>query len=227
MYYTFFEFCIDGIDGRENKESLNNSDKEKDTRLKIIGKLLYKNPYGYLNAEMYQFFHYLFYLVIFNILILFLCIFFLYKYRHYIITIHFTLTYVLLLSTLQFLLQYTLFQNLNANGEQNINLFLLDLFQILNVITNTSSRVLTLLLSFKYRISRPSVPKYPVCKISILTIFYISANLFQEDSIYQLLRLYHYKSFLPELFNTVFICWIYQALRATRKYLDSKNQHIK
>lgn len=198
--------------------------------LVLNGTVEYKNTVGYINAEQMPFMTFFPAMAVLYILMLCFQGWKMQEFKYHLINLHWCVLAVIVINLFDCFTRWGNFMYYNKYG---FNSFWMIFFQVfVQVIRDTFSRVITLLVSLGYGILIKSISKYRN-KIFVLTVLYMASL-----ALYQ--AFLHINYFTPlsgiimlitnlplAVTDFIFCFWIWMALRRTLNYLVTKEQKYK
>ena len=126
--------------------------------IELWGSSEYRNTHGYLNAELRPFLgFYPILAVVFMVLLVYWLIK-MYQHKRHLITLHYFMLAVLIITIFQSLMMFKVFLASNEAGETKTELVFFSM--ILEVMRSTFTKVVTLLVGIGYEIHMPSIEPY-------------------------------------------------------------------
>lgn len=198
--------------------------------IKLQGQLIFKNTFGYINAELWPFLRY--YPVM---TVIYLCLFgaqvyMMKKHRENIINLHYYVLAIITICLFQCIFNWALYGNMNKIGVYSPVLTFASI--AVEILRNTFARVVTLVVALGYGILITTIERY---KTKILSLSFLYMASFAAYNGIQYIN--HYSpvsgavalivSFPLSILNCFFGFWIYSAFRRTLHYLVQKEQSYK
>lgn len=203
----------------------------------INGGVTFRNPYGYIPAELFGFLPFegarMIAYVLFGSFFLFCYI----RYRESVLPLHTAILVVFFVALCEATTWYAAYQTINLSGEPYCCPFPPTVVAslVLQVFRQTFARALLLVVSLGYGIVRPKLlPSEWIATIVVSLLYFISATISQVSEII-LVHDVHGNSpenalpyQMPELFmDVIFLTWIYVALGSTIRILTDYQQTYK
>ena len=210
---------------------------DADTIAQIDGEIAFRNPYGFIPAELFGFLPFegarMIAFVIFSVIFLFLYC------KHYETTLrlHTMILLVFLIGLVEAVTWYSAYQTINITGEPYCCPFPKTVVAalVLQVFRQTFARALLLTVSLGYGIVRPKLLTAEWIGITIITLCYFASATIAQVAEIILVHDVHDNSptdvipyQIPELFmDVIFLTWIYVSLGSTIRILNDYRQTYK
>ena len=204
---------------------------------KIDGSVTFRNPYGFIPAELYGFLPFEGARMVAYVLFECMFLYFYCKYSESVLNLHRAILLVFTIGLIEATIWYAAYQTINLSGQPYCCPFppLVVTGLILQVFRQTLARVLLLVVSLGYGIVRPKLLRIEWIGISIVTVLYfVTATIAQVAEIVLVHDVHANVSTevvpyqIPELFMDVtFLTWIYIALGSTIRILNDFRQTYK
>jgi len=202
----------------------------------VVGDVSFRNPYGYIPAELFGLLPFEIARVIAYFVFGIFFLFYYCKHRSSTLPLHNYILFVFLVALIESAVWYAAYQLINISGEPYCCPFppVVIAALVLQLFRQTFARMLLLIISLGYGIVRPKLLNTEwIAIIVVSTLYFITATIAQVDEILvvQDVRLSSNSSLtyqVPALFmDVIFLTWIYKALTATIRILTEFQQTYK
>ena len=202
----------------------------------VVGDVSFRNPYGYIPAELFGLLPFEIARVIAYFIFGIFFLFYYCKHRSSTLPLHNYILFVFLVALIESAVWYAAYQLINISGEPYCCPFppVVIAALVLQLFRQTFARMLLLIISLGYGIVRPKLLNTEwIAIIVVSTLYFITATIAQVDEILvvQDVRLSSNSSLtyqVPALFmDVIFLTWIYKALTATIRILTEFQQTYK
>ncbi|CEM00632.1 unnamed protein product [Vitrella brassicaformis CCMP3155] len=200
--------------------------------VKLSGRVIVRNPYGYLPGIEYPKLVFYGWLTGGYLLLLLVWVMASARYWRELIMLQNCIGGVILLGFLECFFWYWLYSDWNQRGVRGFGLFFVSL--LLSVTKNVFSYMLVLVASLGWGVTRPTLDNGTVCRVQVIVILYIVLDTIKELILSLSRHSYHLSSviimfcFVPvALLNLIIFYWTFAALTSLIKKLRYRRQHEK
>ena len=208
----------------------------------LDGRVIFRNPYGYIPAEMYGFLPFEAARMIAYVLLGIILIYYYCRYSDSVLNLHKAVFAVYIIAFVESIVWFTSYQTINITGEPYCCPFpsLVVASLILQIFRQTFSRTLLLVVALGYGIVRPKLLQTEWLSIFAISVLYFTAATVAQVSEIILTHDIHTDSSnnnsnnnfiqyeIPALImDAIFLSWIFLALSSTQRILIEFRQTYK